>query len=114
MAGRRPPERSGLNSCSPVHTTTNISRRRRRAVGFPPRQRSWVAWDEFFAHFGWACSHAVQTVVAHIKDLLTWKPPNHAILTERQRGASSVWPTSGRSAPAFGPRPSFHAQTPSN
>src|SRR6516165_354624 len=57
-----------------------------------------VVCDEFFAHFGWACSHAVQTVVAHIKDLLTWKPPNHAILTERQRGASSVWPTSGRSS----------------
>src|SRR5262249_15813481 len=32
-------ETSGLNSCSPVHTTTNVSRRRRRAFGFPPRQR---------------------------------------------------------------------------
>src|SRR6516162_1663388 len=28
---------------SPVHTTTNVSRHRRRAVGFPPRRRSWVA-----------------------------------------------------------------------
>jgi hypothetical protein len=27
--------------------------------------------DEFFAHFGWACSHTVQTIVAHIRDLLT-------------------------------------------
>src|SRR5438128_10200554 len=39
------PRGSGLNSRSPVHTTTNISRRRRRAVGFPPRQRSWAAWE---------------------------------------------------------------------
>jgi hypothetical protein len=31
--------------------------------------------DEFFAHFGWACSHTVQTVVAHIKELLSAKPP---------------------------------------
>src|SRR6516164_9863775 len=31
--------------------------------------------DEFFAHFGWACSHTVQTVVAHIKELLSWSPP---------------------------------------
>jgi hypothetical protein len=31
--------------------------------------------DELFAHFGWACSHAVQAVVAHIKELLSWKPP---------------------------------------
>src|SRR5262249_14253734 len=37
-------ERSGLNSCSPCKTTTNVRRRRRRAFGFPPRQRSWAAW----------------------------------------------------------------------
>jgi hypothetical protein len=37
--------------------------------------------DEFLAHFGWACSHAVQTVVAHIKELLSWNP-QCAILTE--------------------------------
>src|SRR5262249_40171624 len=34
-----------------------------------------VMCDEFLAHFGWAYSHAVQTVVAHIKELLSWKPP---------------------------------------
>src|SRR5262249_2619401 len=37
------PSGSGLTSCSPVCTTTNVSRRRRRALGFPPRQRSWAA-----------------------------------------------------------------------
>src|SRR5262249_42427566 len=39
------PRGSGLNSCSPFYTTTNVSRRRRRAVGLPPRQRSWAAWE---------------------------------------------------------------------
>jgi hypothetical protein len=34
-----------------------------------------VVCDEFLAHFGWAGSHTVQTVVAHIKELLSWKPP---------------------------------------
>src|SRR5258708_5403669 len=34
-----------------------------------------VVRDQFFAHFGWACSHSVQTVVAHIKALLTLTPP---------------------------------------
>src|SRR5262249_37075520 len=34
-----------------------------------------VVCDECFAHLGWACSHAVQTIVAHMKELLTWKPP---------------------------------------
>src|SRR5262249_48602225 len=34
-----------------------------------------VVGDEFFADFGWARSHTVQTVVAHIKDLLSRKPP---------------------------------------
>src|SRR6516164_6690111 len=34
---------TALISYSPVHTTTNVSRRRRRAVGFPPRRRSRVA-----------------------------------------------------------------------
>src|SRR5207253_1403441 len=38
-----------------------------------------VVCDEFFAHFGWACSHAVQTVVAHIKELLSWRPPKNNI-----------------------------------
>src|SRR5262249_18269455 len=37
-----------------------------------------VVCDEFFADFGWARSHAVQTVVAHIKDLLSRKPPSPA------------------------------------
>src|SRR5215469_15405679 len=32
-------------SCSPVHTTTNVSRRKRCAVGTPLRQRSWAAWE---------------------------------------------------------------------
>src|SRR5437868_6971650 len=41
----RSPRGSGLNSCSPVYTTTNVSRRRRRAVGLPPRQRIGRAWD---------------------------------------------------------------------
>ncbi len=27
------------------YTTTNVSRRGRRAVGLPPRQRSWAAWE---------------------------------------------------------------------
>src|SRR5262249_51414254 len=34
-----------------------------------------VVCDELFTHFGWACSHHVQTVIAHIKELLTWSPP---------------------------------------
>src|SRR5262245_38177454 len=29
--------------------------------------RAEVMCDEFFAHFGWACSHSVQTIVAHIR-----------------------------------------------
>jgi hypothetical protein len=37
------PRGSGLTSCSPVCTTTNVSRRRRRALWFPPRQRLAVA-----------------------------------------------------------------------
>ena len=41
----RRPRGSGLNSCSLFYTTTNVSRRRRRAVGLPPRQRSWAAWE---------------------------------------------------------------------
>jgi hypothetical protein len=41
--------------------------------------------DEFFAHFGWACSHAVQTVVAHIKGLLF---PIVQSYQKRHRGAS--------------------------
>src|SRR5262245_50395459 len=44
-AGSRPPEGSGLNSCSPLYTTTNVSLRGRRAVGLPPRQRSWPAGE---------------------------------------------------------------------
>ena len=38
--------------------------------------------DEFFAHFGWGCSHTVQTVVAHIKEPLSWSP-HRAKLTEK-------------------------------
>jgi len=34
-----------------------------------------VVCDEVFANFGWACSHTVQTIVAHLKELLSWKPP---------------------------------------
>src|SRR6266576_1580093 len=34
-----------------------------------------VVCDEFFAHFSWTCSHTVQTVVAHTKELLSAKPP---------------------------------------
>jgi hypothetical protein len=33
-----------------------------------------VVCDEFFADFGWACSHIVQTIVAHIKELLSGAP----------------------------------------
>jgi hypothetical protein len=43
--------------------------------GEPSCAGAEVVCDEFFADFGWACSHAVQTVVAHIKDLLSRKPP---------------------------------------
>src|SRR6266446_7872522 len=43
--------------------------------GESSRAGAEVVCDEFFAHFGWACSHIVQTVVAHIKDLLSRKPP---------------------------------------
>src|SRR5262245_22231309 len=51
-----------------------------------------VVCDEFFADFGWARSHAVQTVVAHIKDLLSRKPPprrrtNHRSVTRNNAGA---------------------------
>src|SRR6516225_3098425 len=42
-----------------------------------------VMCDEFFANFGWACSHTVQTVVAHIQELLSSKPPDNARLTEK-------------------------------
>src|SRR5207245_10073698 len=38
-----------------------------------------VVSDEFFADFGWACSHAVPTVVDHIKELLSWRPPKNNI-----------------------------------
>src|SRR5438132_1445635 len=31
--------------------------------------------QRMLADVGWACSHTVQTVVAHIKDLLSRKPP---------------------------------------
>src|SRR6266516_978840 len=39
------PRESGLNSCSPSYTAKDVSQRRRRAVGLPPRQRSWAAWE---------------------------------------------------------------------
>jgi hypothetical protein len=59
-----------------------------------------VVCDEFFAHFGWACSHTVQTVVAHIKDLLSWKPPIMLFLQITLGGASSakagLWVSSAR------------------
>src|SRR5262249_10880744 len=42
-----------------------------------------VVCDEFFADFGWACSHTVQTVVAHIKDLPLSEAPHSTMLTER-------------------------------
>src|SRR6266536_6301813 len=34
-----------------------------------------VVCDEFFAHFGWAGSHTVQTVVAHIRNSSLGSPP---------------------------------------
>src|SRR5262252_11064186 len=34
-----------MKSCSRFFTTTSVSQRRRRAVGLPPRQRSWAAWE---------------------------------------------------------------------
>src|SRR5262249_47624955 len=40
-----------------------------------------VVCDEFFAHFGWACLHRVQTVVAH-KGTPHVGAPRSAILTE--------------------------------
>jgi hypothetical protein len=43
--------------------------------GESSRASAEVVCDEFFAHFGWACSHTVQTVVAHLKELLSPKPP---------------------------------------
>src|SRR5262252_4774764 len=43
--------------------------------GESSRAGAEVVCDEFFAHFGWARSHTVQTVVAHTKELLAWKPP---------------------------------------
>jgi Ribonuclease G/E len=43
--------------------------------GKSSRAGAEVVCDEFFADFGCACSHTVQTVVAHIKDLLSRKPP---------------------------------------
>ena len=38
--------------------------------------------DEFFAYFGLARSHTVQTVVAHIKELLSLDSPK-IMLTEK-------------------------------
>src|SRR5207245_3553153 len=43
--------------------------------GESSRAGAEVVCHEFFADFGWACSHIVQTVVAHIKELLSWNPP---------------------------------------
>src|SRR5262249_44546700 len=45
-----------------------------------------VVCDEFFADFGWACSHTVQTVVAHIQELLSSKPPIMQDYPKRRRG----------------------------
>src|SRR5262249_25002025 len=58
-----------------------------------------VVCNEFFPNFGWAYSHAVQTIVAHIKELLSWKPPIVQYYQKRRRGPSireqCRWP-SGR------------------
>ena len=43
--------------------------------GESSRASAEVVCDEFFAHFGWASSHTVQTVVAHFEELLSPKPP---------------------------------------
>jgi hypothetical protein len=42
-----------------------------------------VVCDEFFAHFCWACSHSVQTVVAHIRNSSLGGPRECAILSEK-------------------------------
>ena len=54
--------------------------------GESSRASAEVVCDEFFAHFGWAGSHTVKTVVAHLKELLSPKPPNTAMLTEKTPG----------------------------
>jgi hypothetical protein len=54
--------------------------------GESSRASAEVVCDEFFAHFGWAGSHTVQTVVAHLKELLSPKPPNTAMLPEKTPG----------------------------
>src|SRR5947208_7741521 len=43
--------------------------------------------DGFIPDFGWACSHNVQTVVAHIKDLLSRKPHLVQCYQKRRRSA---------------------------
>src|SRR5262245_45695789 len=55
--------------------------------GESSRARTEVVYDEFFAHFGWACLHRVQTVVAH-KGTPHVGAPRSAILTETAPGAS--------------------------
>src|SRR5437763_16583191 len=47
-----------------------------------------VVCNEFFAHFGWARSHSVQPVVAHIQELLSSKPPIMQHYHIRRRDAS--------------------------
>jgi hypothetical protein len=54
--------------------------------GESSRASAEVVCDEFFAHFGWAGSHAVQTVVAPLKEFLSPKPPNTAIECEAVDG----------------------------
>src|SRR5262249_14484940 len=47
-----------------------------------------VMCDEFFAHFGWACSHSVQTIVAHIRTSSLRSPPWLQCQQRRPRDAS--------------------------
>src|SRR5262249_48338074 len=64
--------------------------------GESPCAGAEVVGDGFFAHF--ACSHAVQTVVAHIKELLSWKPPDSTTLTENTPHREQV-PLASRRTP---------------
>src|SRR6266852_5477763 len=42
-----------------------------------------VVCDELFADFGWACSHTVQTVVAHYQGPPLSEAPHSTMLTEK-------------------------------
>src|SRR6478672_13874594 len=67
----RPENRLSISRLDVVHGQLRTILRRGESSGAGAE----VVCDEFFANFGWACSHTVQTVVAHIKDLLSRKPP---------------------------------------